>query len=209
MTAVGGDFFDFIDLGEGKLGIAIGDVSDHGVPAALFMAMTVTLLRAEARRSLDPVEVLRNANRHLLETNDLGMFVTLIYAIFDQETGRLHFGRAGHELPVLMDASATSQDLPKSLGQPLGLFTEPTIDEQTQQIPPGGLMVLYTDGVTNAADDDRNFYGMERFLSLLQETNIQPAQSICDAVWKELERHRGSQDQLDDITLVALRSLRE
>jgi serine phosphatase RsbU (regulator of sigma subunit) len=207
MTTVGGDFFDFIPLGDEKLGIAIGDVSDHGVPAALFMAMTVTLLRAEARRSLDPVEVLHNANRHLLETNALGMFVTLIYAILDLETGQLHFGRAGHELPILLDESASSLEVVRDVGQPLGLFVDPQIDEGTLQIPPDGVLLLYTDGVTDAVNPKVKPFGLTQLVSVLKNESRAPAQSICDSVWKALERHRGSREQLDDVTLIALRNL--
>jgi sigma-B regulation protein RsbU (phosphoserine phosphatase) len=209
MTAVGGDFFDFIPLEEDKLGIAIGDVSDHGVPAALFMAMTMTLLRAEARRTLNPVEVLINANRQLLETNALGMFVTVLYAVLDLKSGELHFGRAGHELPILLDASANNLEVSRALGQPLGLFIDPQIDEKIMRIPPEGVLVLYTDGVTDAINPDAKLFGLEELITVLKDETPASAQSICDSVWKALERYRGTRDQLDDITLIALRSLSE
>lgn len=206
MTAVGGDFFDFIRLDEDRLGIAIGDVSDHGVPAALFMAMTVTLLRAEARRSDSPVEVLQNVNLHLLETNALGMFVTLFYGVFDLKTGQLCSGRAGHELPLLLDGFASKQELPQEVGQPLGIFVDPRIDEQVLQLPMDGTLILYTDGVTNAVNEHHDPFGVQKFLSVVRDEYQQSAQTLCDAVWKALETHRGSHDQLDDITLITLRS---
>jgi serine phosphatase RsbU (regulator of sigma subunit) len=104
MTQVGGDFFDFIPLGEGLLGLAVGDVSGHGVPAALFMAMTFSLLRAEASQGRSPWEALQAVNRHLLDLNDEGMFVTVLYGVLNAATGEFHYARAGHDLPLVMDA---------------------------------------------------------------------------------------------------------
>jgi CRP-like cAMP-binding protein len=126
MAAVGGDFFDVIPLGDEKLGIVAGDVSDHGVPAALFMAMTVTLIRAASRRIDSPIEVLQSVNRNLLEMNDHGMFVTILYGIMDCATREFEYARAGHTLPMMVDSQGDLVDMAHDSGQLLGLFTDPS-----------------------------------------------------------------------------------
>ena len=118
--AVGGDFYEFIELGKGRLAIVIGDVSDKGLPAALFMALTYSLIRAEAARTKPPRQVLANVNRYLLEMNASGMFVTLIYAVLDPASGRLDYARAGHPLPLLLDAGGAPIPVPVQTGQVLG-----------------------------------------------------------------------------------------
>src|SRR6185369_6950135 len=118
--AVGGDFFDFIPLSESTLGIVIGDVSGKGVPAALFMALTSNLLRAEARRASSVGDALRHVHQQLLEINDAGMFVSLLYGVLNGTTREFRYGRAGHELPLLYDARGELVALPYTDGQPLG-----------------------------------------------------------------------------------------
>jgi sigma-B regulation protein RsbU (phosphoserine phosphatase) len=116
--AVGGDFFDFIPLNENSLGIAIGDVSDKGVPSAIFMAMTRSLVRAESRRSLVPSEVLRAVKGHLLDLNEAGMFVTVLYGVLHHPSRRFSYVRAGHTLPVLCNSSGLTAAPSSSLSHP-------------------------------------------------------------------------------------------
>ncbi|NIM95025.1 MAG: SpoIIE family protein phosphatase [Anaerolineales bacterium] len=205
MTAVGGDFFQVIPLSEEKLGIAIGDVADHGVPAALFMAFTVTLLRAECQRTSEPSEVLRRVNHHLLEMNETGMFVTILYGIMDCNTREYTYSRAGHELPLLMRETGEIIHIDYDVGQPLGIFTDPSIDEKCVKLPSDSVLLMYTDGVTEAFRTDGKLYGLERLYETLRIGFKNSAQEICDSVWKSLTEFRQETAQHDDVTVLAIK----
>jgi serine phosphatase RsbU (regulator of sigma subunit) len=204
VSAVGGDFFDFIPLDENNMGIAVGDVTDHGVPAALFMALTVTLLRAESRRTRSACDTLQSVNRQLLEVNDTGMFVTLLYGILNYETNEFRYARAGHSLPLLLDSNNEFLRLEQESGQPLGLFPDMTIDEQSLILPSNSLLFVYTDGVTEAMNDKDEFFGVERLRQVLKQNGKRSASDICDSVWKSLKDHLGDTPQQDDITLLSM-----
>jgi sigma-B regulation protein RsbU (phosphoserine phosphatase) len=206
MTAVGGDFYDFINLGENTLGVAVGDVTDHGVPAALLMALTVTLLRAESRREASPRDVLLSINRHMLEMDETGMFVTLLYGILDYRSGEFTYARAGHEIPILFDAHGNTVDLERQKGQPVGLFTEPLFDEQQLKIPSDGMLFLYSDGATDACDENDSRYGLENLQAALHGYREENAKTICESVWQSLVAHRGKALQQDDVTLLAVKA---
>jgi sigma-B regulation protein RsbU (phosphoserine phosphatase) len=205
MSSVGGDFFDFIQLDDNQLGIAIGDVSGHGVPAALFMALTYSLLRGEARRASTPGETLRNINCHLLDMNEASMFVTLLYGILDLTTHEFTFARAGHDLPLVIDADGQVFPQTYALGQALGLFESPPLDEQSVIIPPGGLLLLYTDGVIEAEDPNREPFGLERLEDILRSCRGNSSQSICEALLNIVRSHIGTPSPQDDITLIVVR----
>ncbi len=206
MAAVGGDFYDFINLGENTLGIAVGDVTDHGVPAALLMALTVTLLRAESRREASPRDVLLSINRHMLEMDETGMFVTLLYGILDCQSGEFTYARAGHEIPILFDAHGNTVDLERQKGQPVGLFSAPLFDEQQLKIPSGGMLFLYSDGATDACDDHDSRYGLGKLQAALHGYRKEKAKTICESVWQSLVAHRGKALQQDDVTLLAVKA---
>ncbi|HEX9372690.1 MAG TPA: SpoIIE family protein phosphatase, partial [Roseiflexaceae bacterium] len=128
---VSGDFYDFIPLDQSRLGIVIGDVCGKGLPAALLMALTRSLLRAEAMRGGPPIEVLRSVNRHLLDMNDSRTFVTVVYGVLHQPTREFSYVRAGHELPLVVDPAGQVFVPPMRQGQPLGILPAPDLDEQT------------------------------------------------------------------------------
>lgn len=205
MAAVGGDFFDIIPLGDDKLGIVTGDVSDHGVPAALFMAMTVTLIRAASRRVAAPIEVLRSVNRNLLEMNDTGMFVTILYGVMDCSAREFEYARAGHTLPMLLDAKGEMVDLDHDSGQLLGLFPEPLIDVQSISLQPNNLLLIYTDGVTEAMNSGGVMFDKEHLHRTLRAGMKNTAQDICGAVWDSLAKFRGEIAQHDDVTLLVVK----
>jgi len=204
--AVGGDFFDFIQLSPNLLGIAIGDVSDKGVPAALFMALTSNLLRAEARRTPDPTIAVRNVHRQLMEVNSSGMFVTLLYGTLDVQTRVFNYARAGHELPFLTDPTGKLASLPYNTSLPVGADDEITIDQQTVHLEPGCSLLLYTDGLTDVVDSDSSQFGIERAQSSFMAAREKPAQQICDTLFQATINHRGDAPQYDDITLLAIHS---
>lgn len=202
--AVSGDFFDFIPLGPDSIGIIVGDVCGKGLPAALFMALTRSLLRVEASRPASTREVLQSANRHLLDMTDSGLFVTLIYGIVDRATRTFTYTRAGHELPMLFDAHGTPIMPGRGQGQPLGILADPDLDTQTLMIPLGGTLLLYTDGVTEAMDGLGGFFEVDRLQKAVQANHHVSAQALCDLLVEAVEIYRGAAPQHDDVTLVAL-----
>lgn len=206
MTAVGGDFYDFINLGDERVGIAIGDVTDHGVPSALLMALTVTLLRAESRRESSPRDVLLRINRHLLEMDETGMFVTLLYGILDCPSGGFTYARAGHEIPILFDARGRAIDLQHQKGQPVGLFEDPLLDEQQLELPSGAMLFLYSDGAVDAINENGVRYGLDNLCKALKKRRKADAKIICESVWKSLTAYRGGALQQDDVTMLAIRT---
>lgn len=203
---VGGDFFDFLPLGPDMLGVVIGDVCGKGVPAALFMALTCSLVRAEASRSAQPREVLEAVNRHLLAMNDTGMFVTMLYGVLRQATRQFEYARAGHELPLLLAGGRLSR-APQKPGHPLACLPKPALDEQTVHLPPGSMLLLYTDGVTDATAADGELYSLERFKDAVTTMQNANAQSICDEVVNQVLQYSAGAEQADDITVVTVCSV--
>lgn len=206
MRAVGGDFYDFVSLGKDRLGVTVGDVSDHGVPAALFMAMTVTLLRAEARRSSSPAEVLRRVNRQLLETNQASLFVTILYGILHYSTGEFDYVRAGHERPLVCDRRGGVRELGQGAGMALGLVSDLVLEEGQYSLLPGQTLLLYTDGVIDDVDSRDEAFGRQRLHDALRELCCSGEGEICPALLERVQVHRGPSLQFDDITLLLIRS---
>ena len=208
MRSVGGDLYDFIPLGDNRLGIVVGDVSGHGVPAAIFMALAYSLLHAEARRAGSPGEALRNLNDHLLGMNESSMFVTVLYGILNSDTREFEYARAGHELPVLLNAQGEVAELPSGSGQMLGLFPAPRLDEQSVILLPGSLLLLYTDGVNEAMDREGRQFGLEGLLDVLRagSPTRSTAQDTCNAAFAAVRAHSNAEAQQDDVLLVAVQA---
>lgn len=207
--AVGGDFYDFIPLGRNRMGMVIGDVSDKGLPAALFMALTFSLLRAESEFSSDPYQVLLNVNRYLLKMNASGMFVTLLYGVLDYGSGSMKYARAGHMLPIVLDEQGLEIPLPMDVGQPLGLFEHVELDQQEISLAPGGLVLMYTDGLNESGDQEGRLFGFDRIIEVLQAHRVKSARAICNQLWEEVQVHcQGSPHQDDFATLVVKREKR-
>ena len=202
--AVGGDFFDFIPLPDGRMGVVVGDVAGKGMPAALFMALARALLRAEGSRGDAPAEVLRSVNAHLLTMNQAGLFVTVIYGILDPGTGRLDYARAAHEYPLLAEPNGGSRAFTGGRGQPLGVLDEPELDEQTTVLAPGGTLLFYSDGASDARSPAGAMFDAERVLGLLSANAALSAQPLCDRLLQAVLDYQSSAPQHDDITLVAV-----
>jgi sigma-B regulation protein RsbU (phosphoserine phosphatase) len=203
---IGGDFYDVLPLGADRLGLVVGDVSGKGVPAALFMALTCSLLRAEASRTESPEETLRAVNRHLLTYFTHSMFVTVLFGILDRATRRFDFARAGHDLPLILDSRGAQQSFILGRGHPLGLFPNPALDVQTAVLPPGGLMLLYSDGATEAMNQEYELFGVERIVETVRQRLDASAQHLCAHVLATLAAYCGDAPQSDDITLLVLRA---
>jgi len=205
--SVGGDLYDFIPLGKGRLGIAVGDVSDKGVPAAIFMALTRSLLRAEATRGASARRALERVNRLLLDMNNEGMFVTLLYGILDAQQGTFAYARAGHELPLLFGPDGSARLVECGRGAPLGLFDNVALDEQVVPVSRGSSFLLYTDGATDITGPEGVLFGLDRLQALAQGAlGGRTAQALCDEIWRGLTAFQGSSSQDDDVALVAIRA---
>lgn len=200
--AVGGDFYDFIALEDGRLGVVIGDVTDKGVPAALVMATCRSMLRAAAQRHTSPAAVLADVNDALVPEIPPAMFVTCLYAIIDTEAGELVFANAGHNLPYVRTTDGVIEL--RATGMPLGLMTAMPYDEKSYSMAPGEVMVLTSDGITEAHDPDGEMYGFSRLMSRVAR---RPSNGdMVAAVVRDLEEFTGADvEQEDDITLVVVR----
>ena len=205
--SVGGDFFDFIPLGEDLLGIAVGDVSDKGIPAALFMAMVHSLLRAEAHPGRSPKRVLRSVNRHLMDMNDKEMFVTILFGILNRVTHQFHYARAGHEAPIFFDKQGYIRRMPKANGQLLGVFDEIALDEQTIELSKGSMLLLYSDGIPEAPNRQNVNFGYDGLVRTVGQMPGSSAQEVCDELIKAVVKHQAGSLQHDDMTVVVVRAV--
>ncbi|MBN2146146.1 MAG: SpoIIE family protein phosphatase [Anaerolineales bacterium] len=202
--AVGGDLYDFIPLNEEQVGVVIGDVSDKGVPAALFMALSRAVIRSEASSAATPAQVLQRVNQRLVEMNRIGQFITLIYGILDCAQGAFSYARAGHEIPLHYDAQGEKLPVHVDEGMLLGVFDPIKLDTQTICMPPGSTLFLFTDGAIDAINADSERFGYDKLQSTLQYSLSQSPQGICDSISHAIQAYHGDTPQADDITLVAI-----
>ena len=203
---VGGDFFDVIPFNANSLGIVIGDVAGKGVPAALFMALSRSLLRAEAHPSTPPEKVLQRVNHLLLGMNAKGLFVTAIYGILDRQTRQFSYVRAGHEPPMVWDQAGRIIPTPFGGGQFIGLLPNPILERTTLTIPEGGAMLLFSDGVTEAINVNDVFFERKGLEAAIPELIDKPAKVQLDCLFRTLWDYQGEAPQADDITLISVRA---
>jgi serine phosphatase RsbU (regulator of sigma subunit)/anti-sigma regulatory factor (Ser/Thr protein kinase) len=197
---VGGDFYDFFPLDDGRVAVVIGDVTDKGVPAAMVMAAARSVLRASGSRIVSPGEVLERVNDLLVPDIPERMFVTCLYAVVDPATGRIVFANAGHNLPFARTSDGTVEL--RATGMPLGMLPGMTYEEKEAVLAPGESLLLYSDGITEAHDPAREMFGTER----LGERVATDEGDLIDSVLTSLQRFTGDGwDQEDDITIVTLR----
>ncbi len=202
--AVGGDLYDLIALKDNRLGVVIGDVSDKGVPAAIFMALSRSLLRAEASRMAPPATVLREVNRHLLDMNTAGLFITVIYGVLDFKNRRFTFVRAGHEIPFFFQQDGTEIFPGNGYGQALGLFDDIILEEQCVNLPSGSRIVLFTDGATDAVNPDNERFGRDRLREAICRHRLLSAQEFCKAIFETISQFQDSAPQADDMAMVTI-----
>ncbi len=204
--AVGGDFYGFLAHSDGRTGMFAGDVSDKGMPAALGMALVLSLLHAEgSRKHHTPAQILTNVNQHLLEIGAANTFVTLLFGFYDPPTGRFSYARAGHPLPVLLSGQGELIPVQQGLGQALGIFEPVVLDVQEVQLPPGGMMLMYSDGVSEAANPQGDQFGVERLQLELQALEEDDPHEVCQRVLQAVRKYTQGQPGQDDLTLVCLR----
>jgi len=199
---VGGDFYDFIYLDDGRLGLVIGDVTDKGVPAALLMATTRSVLRAVAQRVVKPGQVLERVNEIIYQDIPPKMFVTCLYALLDPETGQLLYANAGHDLPYHRHQMGEVTEL-RATGMPLGLMPGMKYEEKETRLAYGESILFYSDGIVEAHNSDRGMYGFPRLMKLVGEYDEDS--SLKEDVLEDLAEFTGpGWEQEDDITMVTL-----
>jgi serine phosphatase RsbU (regulator of sigma subunit)/anti-sigma regulatory factor (Ser/Thr protein kinase) len=202
--AVGGDFYDFIELPDGQVGLVVGDVTDKGVPAALVMATTHSVLRGEAMRLVAPGAVLRRANQLLIDEMPPSMFVTCLYAVLDPPSGRLRFANAGHNLPNLRTSEGVTEL--HAAGMPLGLLPDMDYQEHETVLGHGDSLLLHSDGLAEAHSPAGEMFGFPRLAKLCGERD--GGEALIDLLLSELALFTGpAWEQEDDITLVTLQRL--
>jgi hypothetical protein len=204
-----GDFYDVIQFQDGRLGIVIADVVDKGMGAALLMALSRTLIRSYASEHVDqPNRTLEVANQRLIDEVHGRPFVTLFYGILEPETGLLTYCNAGHPPPLLFSNGELRHvhDLRRT-GMPLGVSEEGGWEISAIEVPPGGLLLLYTDGVLDAQNPDGEFFGDERLAMIVRKYFDQPVTVLQDGLLAEIFAFASHQPQADDITLFAIRRL--
>jgi len=200
---VGGDFYDFLELANGHLGLVVGDATGKGVPAALVMASARSMLRAVAQASESPGEVLRRANDPLATDIPPNMFITCFYGILDPKSGSLSYANAGHDLPYLRHSGGDAEEL-RARGMPLGLMPGMSYEEKETILEAGDSVLFYSDGLVEAHDPEGEMFGFPRLRALVAEHGEE--RSLGDFLMEELYSFTGEGwEQEDDITLLTLR----
>jgi serine phosphatase RsbU (regulator of sigma subunit)/anti-sigma regulatory factor (Ser/Thr protein kinase) len=198
---VGGDFYDVIPLPDGQVGFVVGDVTDKGVPAALVMAATRSVLRASAQRLVDPSAVLERVNDHLCPDMPEKMFVTCLYGVLEPASGRFRFANAGHDLPYVKTADGSTEL--RARGMPLGLMPAMPYEERETVLRPGESLLLHSDGIVEAHDPDGQMFGFPKLKAAVARHPGGP--TLIDRVLEDLREHTGADwEQEDDITMVTL-----
>jgi predicted ester cyclase len=201
---VGGDFYDFLEFEDGRLGLVVGDATGKGVPAALVMAAARSTLRAVAQASESPGDVLRRANDPLATDIPTNMFVTCFYAILDPNSGSLRYANAGHDLPYLRRRSGDDAEELRATGMPLGLMPGMSYEEKEDALGEGDSVLFYSDGLVEAHNPHYEMFGFPRLRRLVAEHDEE--RLLVDFLMEELSSFVGEGwEQEDDITLVTLR----
>ncbi len=205
VQAVGGDFYDLMQLEAGNIGITIADVSGKGIPAALFMMSSRTLLRGAVIGTGRPNDTLAEANEILCEENPELMFVTVLHAIYNPETGTFWYACGGHDAPFLIRASGETTLAPRAEGIALGVMDGIAFDARKIKLDPGDTVILYTDGVTEAKNADDRMFELKGLHALFEGSAPSSAQEAIERVFEGVRDFAGPAEQFDDITCLALR----
>jgi serine phosphatase RsbU (regulator of sigma subunit) len=205
-TQAGGDYYDFFELPEGRIGLLLGDASGHGAQAAVLVAMTRVLLRTTTESLASPSHVLARLGNQITSTIPSGRFVTACYAVLEPTSGRLEFSLAGHPPPLLLRAvGGMLEELPCCGGPPLGLFPDSLFAAGATVLLPGDALVLYTDGLTEAMSPTRALFGDDALKEALRGMQSLPLSELRDRLMARLEAHQGGAALEDDMTLLMLR----
>jgi sigma-B regulation protein RsbU (phosphoserine phosphatase) len=200
---IGGDLYDFVDYGPGRTAIVLGDVSGKAAPAALFAALVSGIMRSAAQQWPEPAAMLTLLNDALQERKLESQYVTMLFAVWNDESRTLQVANSGAVQPIYCraDESATV----RAEGFPLGLFPNASYDELTVTTEPGDVVIFISDGILDAEDAEGEMYGHERLTSLLCSRRELPAQEIADIILADVSRFAGEQERFDDETIIVLK----
>jgi sigma-B regulation protein RsbU (phosphoserine phosphatase) len=202
---VGGDFYDFYFIDEDHLAFLIADVSGKGIPAAMFMMRSKTIIKSYAESGMSVEEVFTLANEKLCEGNDAGMFVTAWMGILNIRNGKVLFANAGHNHPLVKHSDGTFEYLKSRAGFVLAGMEGVRYRKNELVLEPGDAIYLYTDGVTEATDLNEELYGEDRLHSILEKYKDETMEVICSEIKKDVDLFAGEAPQFDDITMLALK----
>lgn len=202
---VGGDFYDFFKFDENHLAFFIGDVAGKGMPAAIYMAVCRTMLKAIGSEVADPAECIEKVNNMLIPESDISTFVTVFYGVLNLETGELAYCNGGHNLPYIQNKNGDVKELENVGGLLLGKFEGAPYEMNTVQLEPGDAVVTFTDGVTEAEDEGDGFFDEERVIDFLQKHPGKSLESLVKGIFLEVMKFTGAAEQSDDITVLSVR----
>ncbi|MDR1642943.1 MAG: PP2C family protein-serine/threonine phosphatase [Clostridiales bacterium] len=202
---VGGDCYDFFLVSENSLAVVIADVSGKGVPAALFMVIVKTLIKNAASAGMSPKEAFESVNNTLCESNEAMMFVTAFMGLLDLDSGQFKYVNAGHNSPLIMNAGGSFSYLKSKPSFVLAGFEDMKYTNETTELLPGDVLLMYTDGVTEAMSESGELYSEERLLSAANSHKDCSCAELVVAIKRELDIFAGQAEQADDITILALR----
>jgi sigma-B regulation protein RsbU (phosphoserine phosphatase) len=206
---VSGDYFDYIKVDDERLGVAIADVSGKGIPASLIMAICRSVLRSQAIGNPSPADVLQKVNRQLYPDIKEDMFISMAYLVLDHVRGGVTLARAGHDAPLLYQQKSQTLTPLKTPGMVVGIDSGDVFDRLTTDVAVplerNDCILLYTDGITEALDNEGNEFGLERTIASVQSSAIEGAQAIVTRLLDDLRNFVGSTPQNDDITMIAIR----
>ena len=205
---VGGDFYDFFQIDEDRIGFVIADVSGKGVPASLFMAVSRTLIRATGIRGVPSHECINYANKLLCNESLDSMFVTVFYGIYNIRTGEVDYTNAGHNPPYLLRKNNTVEPLPLSKNFIVGVFDDFAYTNSSLTLEPGDTLILYTDGVTEAFNENREMFSESGLEKTLKSVPGAGSEEIAEAILEDLKDFVGNEPQSDDITMLILKRLK-
>ncbi|MFQ5675879.1 MAG: GAF domain-containing SpoIIE family protein phosphatase [bacterium] len=203
---VGGDYYDFIDLGNGKLGIALGDVSGKGIPAALLMANLQATLRNQALSHGSTVECVEKANHFLYLNTESNKFATLFYGVLDCKKGSFNYVNAGHNFPYHLLNNGRFNVL-ETGGLLVGMLPDSTYEQEKIQVSKGEVVVIYSDGITEAESESDELFGEERLQRIIKESKELGSADIMNRIYEEIKAFQGDRKQTDDITLVVIKAV--
>lgn len=205
---VGGDFYDFFPIDETHLGFVIADVSGKGVPAAIYMAVSRTMIKANAKRGMQPQECMSLVNDLLCEENLNSMFVTVLYGIYDIQTGEITYTNAGHDRPYLLHKDGSVEEVNSDINLALGVMGGLTFKQNSVRLEEGDVLVMFTDGVPEAEDQDHNQFGQKRLKETLLTQQGATSREIVEKITANVKDFVGEATQFDDITQLVIKRIR-
>jgi sigma-B regulation protein RsbU (phosphoserine phosphatase) len=203
---VGGDFFDFFNIGEGKVGLIIGDVTGKSVSGALIMSASRSVFRMLSEEELSVGETMIRANRRIKQDIKSGMFVALLYAVHNTEDGSVSLCSAGQTQPLLLSAKTSEPALVETVGDtfPLGILDEANYEETELKMAPGDKIVYYTDGIVEAMNKNEDMYGFERLDEVVKSSTAENAEDLMNDIIKDVSDFTGDAPQHDDLTIIVV-----